>query len=232
VSTVNAIAGAPSHAPPRPSGGDAAARQFEAYLVEEMLKSMQRASPSASSGMDAWGGEFAHAIAGRIAEGKGLGLASQLGRALSGAAAGHGAAVASGTAGPSSCAHAVAGGRITSEFGVRADPVDGSLRHHDGVDVAAKEGSAVRAIAGGVVTRAGEAAGYGLLVEVDHGGGVTVRYAHQRALSVTPGQRVRAGETLGEVGQTGRATGPHLHLEVRVDGRPVDPQHLFPKAFR
>ena len=118
-------------------------------------------------------------------------------------------------------------GRRTSGFGPRVHPITGRHQHHAGVDVAAPSGTPVAAAAAGTVVRAGSAGGYGLLVEVDHGQGVVTRYAHLSATDVAPGQRVAAGAQLGAVGSTGRSTGPHLHLELRVDGEPVDPQGLL-----
>ena len=116
-----------------------------------------------------------------------------------------------------------ASGRVSSPFGWRVHPVHGDRRHHAGIDIAAPHGSAIRAAAPGVVVAAGRRGGYGLMVEIDHGGGLRTRYAHASRLHVARGARVAAGEVLAAVGETGTATGPHLHFEVRQDGRPVDP---------
>ena len=115
------------------------------------------------------------------------------------------------------------GGRVSSHFGERRHPTLGTVREHHGLDVAAPKGTPVFAAADGVVTRAEEAGAYGLLVEVDHGDGIVTRYAHQSAIDVAVGDTVRQGDRIGAVGSTGRSTGPHLHLEVRVEGEPVDP---------
>ncbi|MEM6928630.1 MAG: M23 family metallopeptidase [Myxococcota bacterium] len=119
-------------------------------------------------------------------------------------------------------AHVVEG-RVSSGFGHRHDPIDGVHRHHDGVDIAAERGTPIRAARSGRVVRAETAAGYGKLVVVDHGGGLETRYAHCEAIDVTVGAHVAAGDVLGRVGDSGRATGPHLHFEVRRDGRAIDP---------
>lgn len=118
-------------------------------------------------------------------------------------------------------------GRISSDFGMRIHPITGQYRHHDGMDVAAPTGTPVRAVTDGVVVATGSRGGYGLTVDVDHGNGTTTRYAHLSAIDVAVGQTVGAGAQLGDVGSTGRSTGPHLHVEVRVDGEPVDPAGLW-----
>ena len=125
-------------------------------------------------------------------------------------------------------ARLVDGGRITSRFGQRIHPIHRHQHHHDGVDIAAREGSPVRAAASGTVIGAGYRTGYGNVVVVDHGQGRQTRYAHCRDLAVVVGDRVAGGDRVGTVGQTGRATGPHLHFEVRQDGIPVDPDVWAP----
>jgi len=117
----------------------------------------------------------------------------------------------------------VATGYIGSGFGVRTDPINGSVEHHMGLDFDAPVGSAIRAVADGVVSFCGERSGYGNVVEVDHGNGYMTRYAHNRKNLVRVGQRVHAGEEIAYVGESGRATGPHCHFEVWLHGRPVNP---------
>lgn len=114
-------------------------------------------------------------------------------------------------------------GRITSHFGLRADPLGKGERRHAGIDIAAPAGTPVKAIAAGTVVFSGPAGGYGNLVAIDHGNGITTRYAHNRALLVSIGERVTLGQEIAQVGSTGRSTGPHLHFEVLRDGRAVDP---------
>lgn len=114
-------------------------------------------------------------------------------------------------------------GERTSEYGWRRDPFTGQRAWHAGIDIAAPEGTPVRAARDGTVVFSGRERGYGNLVVVEHEGGVRTYYGHNKANEVAEGQSVKAGQVLAQVGQTGRATGPHLHFEVRVDGRSVDP---------
>jgi murein DD-endopeptidase MepM/ murein hydrolase activator NlpD len=115
-------------------------------------------------------------------------------------------------------------GRVSSEYGVRTHPITGEQRLHAGLDIAARTGTPVGAAEAGVVRRAGRAGGYGLLVEVEHAGGLATRYAHLSRIAVSTGQRVTRGQLLGAVGSTGASTGPHLHFEVRVRGAPQNPR--------
>ena len=112
---------------------------------------------------------------------------------------------------------------ITSPFGARVDPFLGRPAMHTGVDLSEEAGTEVRATAPGKVTVAGSVSGYGTMVEIDHGAGLTTRYAHLSAADVSVGQSVKLNEPIGRVGATGRATGPHLHYETRIDGEAVDP---------
>lgn len=114
-------------------------------------------------------------------------------------------------------------GRVTSPFGPRAHPILGTVRMHTGIDMSAPYGQAIRAAAGGRVILAGAYGGYGNTVMIDHGGGMVTLYAHQSVVRVGYGENVGAGETIGESGSSGLATGPHLHFEVRIGGTPVDP---------
>ena len=116
---------------------------------------------------------------------------------------------------------------VTSPFGARIDPFLGRPALHPGVDLKEGYGADVRATAAGRVVSAGPAGGYGNMVEIDHGNGLTTRYAHLSDIGVSPGQMVAKGGVLGQVGATGRATGPHLHYEVRIDGEPVDPMRFL-----
>lgn len=118
-------------------------------------------------------------------------------------------------------------GRRTSEFGWRRDPLHGKRRFHGGIDVAAAYGREVPVAGPGRVVRAEESGGYGLMVEVEHAGGVRTRYAHLSSAAVMAGQELAEGEVVGRVGKSGRATGHHLHFEVLVDGRRVDPDRVL-----
>jgi murein DD-endopeptidase MepM/ murein hydrolase activator NlpD len=113
--------------------------------------------------------------------------------------------------------------RMTSHFGTRQDPFTGLRDQHEGLDLAAPAGSPVRSAASGTVARAGRLSGYGKLVEIDHGNGILTRYAHNSRIAVRVGEQVLRGQLLGFVGSTGRASAPHLHYEVLVNGSPVDP---------
>lgn len=115
-------------------------------------------------------------------------------------------------------------GYMSSSFGMRVDPFTGLPQRHAGLDFVAPIGSEVRATADGRVRTAGPRGAYGLLVEIDHGHGLTTRYAHLSEVRVKPGQIVERGLPVGAVGNTGRSTGPHLHYEVRLHGVPRDPR--------
>ncbi len=114
-------------------------------------------------------------------------------------------------------------GILTSGFGYRTDPLTHGSGNHQGIDIAAAPGHPVRASADGIVVSADVDGGYGKAVFVAHGYGLTTRYGHLSAINVRPGQRVKRGDVVGRVGNTGRSTGYHLHYEVRVDGDPVNP---------
>lgn len=119
-------------------------------------------------------------------------------------------------------------GATTSEFGYRRDPLrKRQRRHHNGLDFQARRGTPVRAAGEGLVVKAERYYGYGRVVFVDHGMGVVTRYAHLQSIRVREGQHVPAGAILGTAGSSGRTTGPHLHFEVRVDGRAVDPVRVL-----
>jgi murein DD-endopeptidase MepM/ murein hydrolase activator NlpD len=121
------------------------------------------------------------------------------------------------------------GAIVTSRYGLRRDPFNRHLAYHLGVDLLAPYGTPVRATAGGLVVRAGRASGYGQMVEIDHGNGLHTRYAHNSRLAVEEGIYVRRGQILAYVGSSGRASAPHLHFEVRLNGVPVNPEpYLLP----
>ncbi|MGQ0548600.1 MAG: murein hydrolase activator EnvC family protein [Armatimonadota bacterium] len=114
-------------------------------------------------------------------------------------------------------------GIVTSRFGFRRHPIFRIRQFHQGLDIAAAQGSPVRAAFAGVVLFAGWYGGYGKLVIIDHGQGTSTLYGHLSAILASPGQQVPQGHLVGRVGSTGYSTGPHLHFEVRQNGKPVDP---------
>jgi len=122
-------------------------------------------------------------------------------------------------------------GHLTATFGERMDPFSGEAAFHTGVDIASQYGDAVRVSADGVVIEADEQrGGYGRLVVVDHGFGVTTWYGHLSTYNVLVGEQLRRGDTIGNVGVSGRSTGPHVHYEVRIDGAPVNPMRYLRQA--
>lgn len=122
-------------------------------------------------------------------------------------------------------------GWLTSPFGERTDPFTGRVRRHDGLDIAARIGTPILAPADGIVTFAGRKSGYGLMLVLDHGYGITTRYGHLSKILVSHGSQVNRGMLMAAVGNTGRSTGPHLHYEVRLNGIPVNPKKFILDGF-
>lgn len=114
-------------------------------------------------------------------------------------------------------------GYISSPFGMRIDPFTGELSFHPGIDFAAPEGEPVKAVAAGVVTWAAPDGGFGNLVEIDNGNGYVTMYGHNSKILVHVGEVVKKGQEISLVGSTGRSTGPHVHLEVLYNGKPINP---------
>ncbi len=114
-------------------------------------------------------------------------------------------------------------GWISSGFGYRKDPFTGRIRFHAGIDISNRIGTPVVAPADGIVTFVGKDGGYGNLIIISHGYGITTRYGHLHKIFVKVGQKVQRGDIIGEIGNTGRSTGPHLHYEVRIYNKPVNP---------
>ena len=124
-------------------------------------------------------------------------------------------------------------GKLESGVGGRRNPFGGrGWEYHEGQDIDAVYGTPVQATASGRVTIAGRQRGYGNVVYVDHGNGLSTRYGHLSEINVTVGQTVTRGQTIGLVGSTGRSTGPHLHYEVRINNQPVDPRQYLPGSER
>lgn len=197
--------------------GDAAT-QLESVLIKQMLH-----SSGVFKGGDAAGSAhafdlFAESLADAIAKSGGFGIAKLLTQAQG--PQGQDPQPAPGHFGP-----------ISSGFGPRVDPLDHHAAVHTGVDLPAAEGTPIPAARAGTVIFAGERGGYGNAVELRHADGTTTLYAHASEVLVAPGQEVPAGAPVARVGQTGRSTGPHLHLEVRMGGTAIDPLRAL-KSYR
>lgn len=119
---------------------------------------------------------------------------------------------------------------VSSHFGTRSDPFNTKRARHKGIDLASNKGNKVKTMADGIVTKSGWGSGYGKVIEIDHGNGFKTKYAHLNAIYVKKGEEVKNGQAIGEVGSTGRSTGPHLHYEILYEGVPLDPL-VFMKAL-
>lgn len=117
----------------------------------------------------------------------------------------------------------------SSSYGWRIDPLNGNKAFHEGLDFTADSGTAIRAAADGIVSTSERTPDYGNIVKIDHGSGLETRYAHASKLLVKPGERVIKGQTVAQVGNTGRSTGPHLHYEIRLNGNALDPRKYINK---
>ena len=128
---------------------------------------------------------------------------------------------------PSQWAHL---GKINNEFGFRRNPFGGrAYEFHGGMDIDGERGDIVIAPANGIVSEAGWKGGYGNMIEIDHGNGLKTRYGHLSKIEVEDGQQISRGQMIGLVGSTGRSTGPHLHYELRVNDRPINPRFFLPQ---
>ena len=121
--------------------------------------------------------------------------------------------------------------RLSSQFGKRKHPLRNSMVMHSGIDLAAPRGTPVLAVSAGTVTFAGWRNGYGRTIEVLHDDGWMTRYAHAQKISVKKGDQVLQGQLIAQVGSSGDVTGPHLHLEVWKDDRPINPLSLYPEGY-
>jgi len=227
-----------------------AAKQFEAMFLLQMLKQMRQSmladeneEPGLGAGtmFDTIDSELSKQLAGHSG-----GLASMMFEAMSKSDAGGASATSPSSPAPATislspaaplpASHGIDGkgdavsgttsaaGDITSGFGWRKDPFTGTSRFHAGVDIRASYGRDVAAVAGGRVVAAGVEGGYGQSVVVEHAPGLCTRYAHLSEIDVQPGQAIDSGSVVGKVGQSGRATGPHLHFEVLKNGKAVNPE--------
>jgi len=204
-----------ARAPTNATDATDAYQQMEATMLRQLLQASGAFKPADVAGGQLRADMFIETLADAVAKGGGIGIARMLQDTLEPGGDPDGAGAPPGMA--------PAPGTVTSGFGARPDPIDGGTRYHTGVDLRAPAGSPIAAARDGVVRRAGPRGGYGNAVEIDHGGGVTTLYAHASELLVKPGQKVSAGQEIARVGATGRATGPHLHFELRVGDSPVDP---------
>lgn len=211
------------------------AREFEALFIHQMLRQMRESSEWLGDDEDElFGARLVETIdvelARQLAENGGLGLAALLTPTLFGtegdpfAEFATGAATAASQSRPD--AEPLLSDRVTSEFGFRNDPLAGDHRFHAGVDLRAAYGREIGAAGSGQVVFAGEQGGYGLTVVIEHGSGVRTRYAHLSSTEVAEGDSVDSREPIGRAGQTGRATGSHLHFELLRDGERVDPASI------
>lgn len=125
----------------------------------------------------------------------------------------------------------VLSGYVSSSFGKRRDPINGHQRHHNGIDIAAKHGSIIKTIASGFVTFSGRKRAYGNVIDIHHSDSLKSRYAHLDTIRVKKGEVVRKGDIIATMGQTGRATGSHLHLEVWEKNQPVNPKSYIDTAL-
>lgn len=220
-----------------------ASRALESMLIKQIISSSGAFKGGESAGSTVRADLFASTLADAVAGAGGLGIADQLTRSLTPGGDLPGSRPSQ-LGAPSPLAHrpttdptanareALAlpvAGRLTSSYGPRRDPFTGATETHTGLDVGAPEGTPIRAPAPGLVLSAGPRGGYGNAVEIDHGNGLVTLYGHAAELLVSTGDSVVPGQEIATVGSSGRSTGPHLHFEVRVGGRPVDPQVALKK---
>lgn len=215
------------------------ARTLESILLKQLIQDSGAFKGMSQAGGKIYGEMFCEALANAVSQSGGVGIAKLVEGSFDKSGAGTqadpniaGDTIFGSPSKPSEAARPSdaptdatdVAPEVSSGFGVRKDPINGGRGFHTGVDVAAGEGSPILAAAPGVVRRAGRRGGYGNAVEIDNGSGISTLYGHASALSVKTGDHVQAGEAIARVGHTGRATGPHLHFEVRKDGKPTDPQ--------
>jgi murein DD-endopeptidase MepM/ murein hydrolase activator NlpD len=224
---------------------------FTRMMIKEMRKAMPQDGPFSGKEMSMYMDLLDDSLAERIAESGSMGIAKQMNRHLQATDGHH---LRSDTSSVPSipshkpthllghdthahhhhhAGHLPGGdsnplsGKVTSTFGKRIDPITGKARLHKGLDIAAAKGTAIQSVRAGTVTFAGEKGGYGKVVYVDHGDGLETRYAHCSEILVKTGEKISQGQTLAEVGSTGRSTGNHLHFEARKDGVAIDPESIF-----
>lgn len=208
-----------------------AAREMEALFIYELIKVMRESgklSDQAGLGGSIYTSMFDMEIA-RVMSVRGIGLQEELIKGMDKASY---YAKRPGQMGKDADAPAeflditkiIAEDRVSSGYGPRRDPFDGTEKFHHGIDISLPEGAEIRPVRPGRVVYSGEMRGYGNVVEIEHGDGVSTLYAHNKENLVKEGDSVEAETVIARVGSTGRATGPHLHFEVRIDGGKVDPR--------
>ncbi|MDP2307126.1 MAG: M23 family metallopeptidase [Pseudomonadota bacterium] len=219
--------------PPERTSVDKAAEGFEAWFVGFLAHEALGKGLLSGKGAETFSGYFEEEIGRIVAAGPGIGLADELREAM-GQTNKDSASLGGRDPAPLHAplrAPDLEMGRVTSGYGTRRDPIDGGLRHHAGIDVAAPVGTPLHAPRDGVVRFAGTRGGYGNVVVLDHGDGTETRFAHCASLAVREGEVVREGSVIAAVGATGRATGPHVHFELRRGGRDVDPTREVTKLL-
>jgi murein DD-endopeptidase MepM/ murein hydrolase activator NlpD len=222
----------------RPSQAEApkeVSTALESLLLKELISSSGAFKGSGAAGSKTIQNLFADTLADAVAKSGGLGLGAPVERQLRSLQSASSAAPGSPTAAPAAptatpgtaqtirATLADPAAHVTSPFGLRVDPLNGALKQHRGIDIAAKAGSPILAAGDGIVVAAGARGGYGQAVEIQHGSGVTTLYGHASQVLVHPGEHVTQGQPIATVGETGRATGPHLHFEVREGGHALNP---------
>jgi len=221
---------------------------FARMMIKEMRKAMPKEGPFGGKEMSMFMDLLDDVLAERMADSGNMGLAEQMNQAINPSDGSHLRSSSERMSlrpsheiphsvhhhHPSGVAQHLAveetlpvSGRISSRFGKRVHPITGKTSLHQGLDIAAPEGTPIEAARPGTVTFAGEKGGYGLVVYIDHGDGLETRYAHCSALNVKTGQKIPQGHIVGEVGSTGRSTGSHLHFEARKNGKAINPETLF-----
>ena len=212
-----------------PARLDNVAQEFEAMLIHQLLKQMREASNWFGTEDEdrLFGNQLLETIdvelARQLAIGGGLGLAEVLMPRLLGGTGVEPANPSGVEANSQPLPDSARSEYVTSAFGLRQDPIAGDSRFHAGVDFRAAYGREIGAAGPGRVVFAGEQGGYGLTVVIEHSGGVRTRYAHLSSIQVSEGEAVGAQDPIGRAGDTGRATGSHLHFELIRDGERIDP---------
>lgn len=208
------------------STGKTEAQQLESFIIKQLLQSSGAFKGNSSiAGSSMTADMFAETLADAISKSGEMGIASMI---TPGANKGIGGGESNMPAMQRATAQM---DHQSSGFGARLDPITHLPSEHHGVDLAAPVGTPIPAAKDGTVIRTGDRGGYGEAIEIAHADGTSTLYAHTSSIRVTEGETVHAGEIIGEVGQTGRTTGPHLHLEVRKGREFVDPGQAL-KAYR